>query len=170
MPTTAIPSENARNLNAGSTTLIASDAGIMGRAFVYSVCLCLILTATAKFLSSLGTSTILRELDPLLGIQFRYLFLLVAVLELLVACACVLTRNSQTPIRLIAWLSSTFLLYRLGLWCMNWHKPCGCLGILADALHLPPSLADRALVAILLYMLIGSYYYLFLRQWKYRTP
>jgi hypothetical protein len=42
------------------------------------------------------------------------------------------------------------------------------LGNLADALHIPPNVADGALKIILLYLLIGSYGNLF-RVWKPRA-
>jgi hypothetical protein len=58
-------------------------------------------------------------------------------------------------------------MYRLGLWWMDWKKPCSCLGNLTDALHISPQTADNITKVLLAYLLIGSYG-LLLWQWKQR--
>ncbi|HEU5396317.1 MAG TPA: hypothetical protein VFV81_04060, partial [Verrucomicrobiae bacterium] len=57
----------------------------------------------------------------------------------------------------LAWLSSAFLIYRTGLWFIDWHRPCHCLGDLTETLHLPAVWADDLMKMVLLYLLIGSY-------------
>jgi hypothetical protein len=71
----------------------------------------------------------------------------------------------------LAWLSTSFLIYRFGLVWAGYHKPCPCLGNLTDALHIPPQTADTAMKIILAYLLIGSYATLFwLWRQKWKTP
>jgi hypothetical protein len=118
----------------------------------------LLLTALAKLASACGTAQVLRVPDPVFGLAFRKLFLVVGSGELLVALVCLLSRvNQWLKIGLIAWISANFLLYRLGLAWLRWHKPCPCLGNLTDALHIPPHLADLVMRAILGLLLVGSY-------------
>jgi hypothetical protein len=59
----------------------------------------------------------------------------------------------------------TTLVYRLGLWWMDWHRPCNCLGNLTDALHISPQAADNVMKVLLAYLLIGSYALL---SWHWR--
>ena len=48
---------------------------------------------------------------------------------------------------------------------MGWHKPCGCLGNLTDALGISPETADTVAKVLLAYLLIGSYALL---VWEWR--
>lgn len=72
----------------------------------------------------------------------------------------------------MAWISSDFVVYRVGLWWMNWHRPCNCLcnclDNRTDALHISPQTADNIKNLILAYLLIGSYALLFL-NWRKRS-
>lgn len=115
----------------------------------------LVFTATAKFWSAFGETTLLREADPLFGLSFRTLVLVAAALELGVAAICLL-RPAVDGLLAIAWLSTAFLTYRIGLWWIGWKKPCSCLGNLTDALHISPQLADNIMKGLLAFMLIGS--------------
>ncbi len=100
--------------------------------------------------------------DPILGISFGKLMVGVGLLEIAVAAHCLFRpRRIFTNASLIAWLSTSFLVYRLGLWGMDWHKPCGCLGGLADALHLRPETADTLIKGLLAWLLVGSCWVLF---------
>jgi len=122
-------------------------------------------TGLAKALSAIGPARALDVADPLFGIPFRYLLLLVGLAELLVAFFCLFTDKAQFSLLAVAWLSTNFLVYRLGLWFIGWHKPCGCLGNLTDMLHISPTTADNIMKAVLAYLLVGSYAAL-LWRWK----
>ena len=65
----------------------------------------------------------------------------------------------------IAFLATNLAVYRSALWFIGWHRPCNCLGNLADALHVPPQVADNVMKGVLAYLLIGSYGTLF---WLWR--
>ena len=125
--------------------------------FKISSGLILAITGIAKIWSALGNAKVLAVADPLFGLQFGYLMLAVGALELAVASVCLVSKSQILAISLVAWLSTSFLAYRVGLWSMDWHRPCKCLGNLTDALHIPPQIADTAMKIILAYLLIGSY-------------
>ena len=126
------------------------------QAFLRSVSFLLALSAFAKFWSAaFGAGSILKASDPLVGIPFGPLLLTVALVEVLVASVC-LSRSSINGLMAVAWLSTVFLAYRIGLWWIDWKKPCSCLGNLTDALHISPQLADNVMKGVLAFMLIGS--------------
>ncbi len=127
-----------------------------------SCALILLITGAAKVWSGLGTSKALAVADPILGISFGKTIRGVGLVEIAVAAHC-LFRPARifTNASLMAWLSTSFLVYRLGLWGMDWHKPCGCLGGLADALHLRPETADTLIKGLLAWLLVGSCWVLF---------
>ena len=132
---------------------------------VFSFGVILFITGVAKIWSSFGNSKFLATPDPIIGIPFSSLMLAAGLLELGIAfvcwwCSC-RTKKHQLAAFLVAWLSTTFLGYRWGMWWMHWKRPCNCLGNLTDALHIPPKTADTAVKIILAYLLLGSYVTLF---------
>jgi len=93
---------------------------------------------------------------------------MVGGIELVVALVCLVSRRTLAiKAGLIAWLATSFLIYRLGLVWVVYQKPCSCLGNLTDALHISPQIADTAMKIILAYLLIGSYATLF-SLWRQR--
>ena len=137
----------------------------IARWFVYSAAVVLLLTATAKFVSSTGNGKILLAADPLTGFQFSNLFRIVGGIEVAVALVCIFSKRIRLPAGLVAWLATSFLAYRIGLVLVGWHKSCSCMGNLTDTLHILPQTADTAMKIILAYLLLGSYATLF---WLWR--
>ena len=137
----------------------------MKKWFNFSAGVILLITGTAKILNALGHAPILQRVDPIFPIQFNHLMLLAGFLELLVACICFINKFRILGHIVTAWLATSFLIYRVGLWAVGWHKPCSCLGNLTDALHISPHTADTVMKIILAYLLIGSYASLF---WLWR--
>lgn len=138
--------------------------------FLYSSGVLLLVTASAKLTSGLGSARILQTPDPLLLVQFRYLFLATGALELIIAVISFLPNRVGLRAGLIAWLVTNFVVYRIGLLWVGYHKPCSCLGNLTDALHISPNSADTAMKIILGYLLIGSYAALFWLWNQRRRP
>ncbi len=154
-------------LKSGLTTAV----GAMCRpVFVLRCCAAiLIVTGLAKGVSAFGGGRMLDLHDPIFGLRFRHLFPLVACVELLVAYCCLFGRmDNGARAALVWWLSTSFLTYRLGLRWVRWRRPCGCMGALTDALHVPPSVADDILKASLAFMLVGSCWVLY-RAWRRQT-
>jgi hypothetical protein len=137
----------------------------IARWFLYSAAVVLLLAAAAKFISSTGHGKIVLAIDPLTGFQFHDLFRIVGSIEIAIALACFWSKRTWLSAGLVAWLTTSFLAYRIGLVLVGWHKPCSCLGNLTDALHISPQTADTAMKIILAYLLIGSYASLF---WLWR--
>ena len=140
-------------------------AAVLPKWFSRSAAIILVVTGVAKLWSTVGDSGFLGVPDPIFGMQFRHLLFAVATVELIVAGVCLFCGASQLGPILVAWLATSFLVYRLGLVWMDWKRPCSCLGNLTDALHIPPHAADTFMKAVLVYLLVGSYGLLFL-QWR----
>lgn len=117
----------------------------------------LAITGIAKVWSAFGTSKFLVVVDPIIGFKFGQLMLAVGLAEIVIALVCFFSKRQSLALGLVAWMSTNFVVYRLGLWWMNWHRPCSCLGNLTDALHLSPQTADNIMKVLLAYLLIGSY-------------
>ncbi len=94
--------------------------------------------------------------DPIAGIPFGWLLLAVGVLELVIAGVCFCSRNERLAALLVAWLATNFLVYRLCLWWMGWHRPCGCMGSLTSALHLSEKAADNVMKVVLACLRVGN--------------
>ncbi len=135
--------------------------------FVLSAGLVLAITGVAKVWSGLGDSKFLAVVDPIIGIKFGTLMLAAGLAEIVIAAICFFGRRQTLALGLVAWMSTNFVVYRLGLWWMDWHRPCNCLGNLTDALHISPQVADNIMKIILAYLLIGSYGLLIWR-WRMR--
>ena len=128
------------------------------RIFIYSAGLLLLITGGAKLYSTAGNAHILQLPDPILIMSFRHIFWIVGILELIVAAICFSNISIGLQGGLVACLATSFLVYRLGLVLIGYHKPsCSCLGNLTDALHISPQTADTTMKIILGYMLVGSY-------------
>lgn len=126
---------------------------------------CLV-TGSAKVLSTVGSAGILKSIDPVFGWQIGHLVLMAGIVELVVAGVCLL--YGKQPILVttfVAWLATILLAYRVGLWWMDWHRTCHCLGNITDAIHVSPVTADDIIKLMLAYLLIGSYATLF---WLWR--
>ena len=125
--------------------------------FVLSAGAILAVTGIAKVWSGLGNSKFLAVADPITGIKFGQLMLAVGMAEIVIALVCFFSKRQTLALGLVAWMSTNFVVYRLGLWWMDWHRPCNCLGNLTDALHLSPQTADNIMKVLLAYLLFGSY-------------
>ena len=131
--------------------------------FVIVVAIALSLAGVAKIWSVVDAHPSLSSTDPVFLLKLRTAFLIAAALEFGVAAVC-LFRPIIDGLVAVAWLSTVFLTYRIGLWWVGWQKPCSCLGNLTDALHISPQLADNVMKGLLGFMLIGSVSLLILHQ------
>jgi hypothetical protein len=138
------------------------------RWFPRTPALVLLLTGVSKICSGFGQARLLWVPDTILGLAFGRLLLLDGTAEVAVGVHCfVRALGLRLKMSLIAWIATTFLLYRLELWLIGWHRPCGCMGRLAGVLHLSDQAADSIMKGVLGYLLIGSYGIL-LWQWRQR--
>jgi hypothetical protein len=94
---------------------------------------------------------------------------MVGLCELLITFFCLFTDKRRLSLLAVTWISTNFLVYRLGLWFIGWHHPCACMGSLAGVLHLSDQTADNIMKGVLAYLLVGSYLLLF-AQWRQARP
>jgi len=134
---------------------------ISDRWFNFSAGVILFITGAAKVLSAFGTVRILNYPDPIFNVSFGHLMLIVGIIELIISGLCLYGKCNRLATVLVAWLATSFLVYRIGLWLTDWRHPCRCLGDLTNALHISPEAASIALKVALTYLLIGSYLKLF---------
>jgi hypothetical protein len=140
------------------------------RVFILSAGCILLVTGLAKIISASGKAEILNFNDPLFGMSFRHLMLLIGVVELVISTICFLSKSVRLQAGLLALLATNFLAYRIGLLCVGYHRPCSCMGNLTDALHISPQIADLMIKIVLVYLLIGSYGTLFWTWKKDQNP
>src|SRR6185503_2165776 len=95
--------------------------------FVITAAVMLAITGAAKIISAAGPAAFLRYPDPLFGLPFRTILWGVGGLELAVASYCFWGGRVWHKASLIASLSCSFLVYRLGLVMVGYHRPCQCL-------------------------------------------
>lgn len=145
----------------GQVSEAESKTTLLNRAilrwFLLSAGAILAVTGIAKVVASFGKARALAVVDPIFTVKFGHLFLGVGLGEILVAVVCFFGRRPLLANALVAWLATSFAVYRLGLWWMDWKAPCGCLGHLTDVLHIPPETADNVMKGVLGYLLAGSY-------------
>jgi hypothetical protein len=125
----------------------------------------LLLTSVAKIISATGGQKILQALDPVTHLYFRHEFIAVGFVEMAIALICFFSNKIVSSTLLMAWLATNFMVYRVGLVILGYHKPCTCLGNFTDRVHIPPETADTLMKIILAYLLLGSYASLF---WLWR--
>jgi hypothetical protein len=135
------------------------------RYFLYSAGIILLFTSVAKIVSALGTARILDISDPILPLSFRNVFWAIGGIEMVVGIACIFCNNIGFKSGLVAWIATAFLVYRLGLIFIHYHRPCKCLGNLTDALGISPYIANIFMRFLVIYLLIGGYATLF---WYWR--
>jgi hypothetical protein len=127
------------------------------RIYSYLTGFLLLTTAASKLFAATGSARILEIDDPIIGVPFHLVFLIVGAVELAIAIFCFFSKSTELKAGLVAWLATCFLVYRLGLAWMGYHRPCSCLGNLTDRLHVDPETADAVMKVILGYLLIYSY-------------
>jgi hypothetical protein len=125
--------------------------------FTKSAGVLLALTGLGKAFAAIGPAHALDTTDPIFGLPFRQVFLVVGLTELFIAFHCLFTSHRRFSLPAVAWISTGFLVYRWGLWSIGWHHPCGCMGSLAGMLHLSDRAADNIMKGVLAYLLVGSY-------------
>lgn len=123
----------------------------------------LVAIGIAKIASGLGTSDMLKEMDPLLGVPNRSLITLVGCGEVALGAYCLFGSDGRRKGILLTWLGLAFLSYRIGLWWIGYKKPCTCLGNVADKIGLSDLAADNIMKAVLSFLILAGLIALFQR-------
>lgn len=141
---------------------LGNKAEVWARLFIFSASFILLITGMAKIFSTFGGQEVLDLIDPIFKISFRHLMFLVGALEIAVSIVCFFIPRTNLCLGLIGWMSTNFLMYRLGIWYVGWRRPCPCVGNFADMLHLSANSVDLLIKTLFLYLLINSYCLVFL--------
>ncbi len=137
--------------------LLTGNVSPNGRRFLIAAGIILAVTGLAKLFTVTGDTTLLRVSDPIFGVEFRYLMFAAGVLELVVAGFCLLSKWKTISLVMVAWTASVILVYRIGIFMVDWNRPCGCLGNLTDVLKISERTAEWISLGLLSFLLIGSY-------------
>jgi hypothetical protein len=127
--------------------------------FIKSACILLALTAIGKLGMVLGETRSLAQMDPLLGpLTNRQVLFMAAAAELGIVAMIWRPGPERIRLGLLAWISTAFLAYRLGLWWIGYQAPCDCPGVLKHITGFAPETADAIMKGILGFLLAGSYF------------
>ena len=77
--------------------------------FVQSTGIVLTTTGLAKAFSATGSARALEVADPIIGIPFRHLLLLVGLLELCIAFFCLFTDKRQFRLLAVVWAGTSYV-------------------------------------------------------------
>jgi hypothetical protein len=127
-------------------------------AFVWFSSAVLLFTALAKLFSAAHPVPVLLLSDPVFSFASRLtIFRIAACVELLTILAFLLTSSYVIRLTLIAWLSSLFLVYHLGLFLIHpYQRYCPCLGTIGQALGLSDRTVSGLTFLLALVMLLGA--------------
>lgn len=132
---------------------------ILKKLFIRSVAVIFLITSIGKLLMLFGTAKILSNVDPIFQIQFRTLFLVAAIFELLTVISFAFL-ELKMQLFFTLWVSILILVYRIALAFVGWRQPCSCLGSFTEFIHISPVIADWAMKILLAYIIIGCVYFL----------
>lgn len=130
------------------------------KVFIWGAGGLLLVTAIAKMISAYRPAPHMYLRDPLFEfLTNRQVLAGAAVVELIIVILLLWVRSPRKKLALIAWLASTFFLYRI---FVGWVREpgfvlCPCLGNAAAWLRLSPAQLDWVTKGILVYLLLGSY-------------
>ncbi len=118
--------------------------------------LLLLLTGAAKLYSTTGTDAILGYTDPVLGINYRMIFLVAGGAEIATVYLMLGLPRHSICFLLPGWLGVCFITYRVLWWLERPAGYCPCMGTLTTAIHLSPSSASVLFFFLALVLLAGS--------------
>jgi hypothetical protein len=125
--------------------------------FIFSVAVILFITATAKIVSATGTAEALSHPDPLIPLSNRQVFYMTGGIEIIISAFLLMKRDAQgIKLSLIAWLATTFLVYRAGLWWAGAPNLCDCLGNINAEVSISPQTIHYITLILLAWLLMGS--------------
>jgi len=125
--------------------------------FIKSAGAILLAAALMRFVIAAGSAQALLLPDPMLGIPLRYAILGVGAFELVVALICLFGKRVGLQIGWLAWLSTNYLVFWIGLFAMHIHPQATCIGSFTDPLHLARGTTGYITEFTPVYLLLGSY-------------
>lgn len=124
--------------------------------YTKTACSILLATGVAKLVSAFGVQPLLKQIDPVIGIQYRYLMIFVGVVELVAVILCLCSSSIRRRNEIIFCLACCFAAYRICLLAINQPPLCHCLGTFGEVLNIPAWLEHVLMLLSLLYLFVGS--------------
>jgi DNA-directed RNA polymerase subunit RPC12/RpoP len=118
----------------------------------------LLAMASALFLINITSPVdLITPHDPILGLSTKILFWTVGGIAFSIALDCLFGNRLFRPMLLLAWLVTSFLVYRIGLVSLGSHGLTGFLNGFSDAFGIPAKIASGLVQTIWGYLFAGSY-------------
>jgi predicted RNA-binding Zn-ribbon protein involved in translation (DUF1610 family) len=124
--------------------------------FIQSAGAVLLAAALVRFLIATGSDMVLVMPEPLLGLPLRYGVLLVGGFELFVALICLFGWQPGLQLGWLAWASTNYLVYWIGIFIMHCYPQTTCIGSLTDPLQLSRGKLGLMIELLPLYLFFGS--------------
>jgi len=119
-----------------------------------------LLLAMASALFLINTTSpvdLITPHDPILGFSIKTVFWTIGCIAFLIALDCLFGTQLFRPMFLLAWLVTSFLVYRIGLISAGIHGLTGLLGGFPYAFGMSAEIANGLIQTILGYLFLGSY-------------
>ena len=125
--------------------------------------------ALTQFVTVATDEQILAMPDPLLDIPLRYAVILTGVLELAMALVCLFGKKIELQCGLLAWATTNWTVYRLGILFTGGNIQYTCMGCLTDPLHLFSGPMEVVQQWVPVCLLVGAYA-AFVQRWTCKVP
>jgi hypothetical protein len=121
--------------------------------------------AIAHFIGNQGEATI-QPPDPIFDVSSRYLFWILAGVEMLVAIVCLFTKLTSLKTLSIFWLTSNLLIYRLFLYYFGVHSVRAYYSTMAYSFGVSVDTTNVLMALLTAYIWLGSGLSLFMLRKK----
>jgi hypothetical protein len=125
--------------------------------YLKTVAVLLLLTGMAKLISAIQKVAALGLSDPLIRfLSFKQISIVAGIVEIAVALYIFKSSNVIRQLEMVAWLSLLFIAYHVGLYLIQFHGVCPCLGNANSWLKLSDNSINNLTLGLLAYFSIGS--------------
>lgn len=100
---------------------------------------------------------LLTEKNPIFSIQNQYIYFVVGAVETVIGVGCFFVPNARIPAMGIVWLAGNVLLYRFGLWWLDYKGQCNCLGSIGEVFKLTSEQVEWISIVCLGVLIVGSF-------------
>jgi len=116
----------------------------------------IVISGLAKVITASMEMPILSKHDPVFTfVSYRQIALFAGIVELVAVFVIMRQRHLALPV--LCWLSTIFLLYRIGLWSVGSHEPCPCFGSMLEWAGLSKGVEKGLAIILFVFLLLGSY-------------
>lgn len=107
----------------------------------------------AEVIGAFDPSQSLNIADPIFGISFRYLMVIVGAVQLAASFILLFTDWRMPGFGLAAWMAANFIVFRIGLWNAGWHQAAG---FMVGPLGFSPHVTDVITSLLSVFLLAGA--------------